>query len=257
MCGAPGRPIVPSRGLRVYYAPMPLLIALPTAAAAAALGAWAYGTYEPNSPLFGRVVGRGPARERVAYLTFDDGPNPGATEPILETLAASSVPAAFFLVGDHVRRFPAVARRVAAAGHEIGNHTLRHQKLHFRGPRRIREELERAHELIVDATSRVPRTFRAPHGYRNPFVSVATRRLGYTVFGWTFGVWDSDPRVPAEEIRARVRRKLRPGAIILLHDGDGYDPQGDRRRTAAALPGIIADARAAGYTFRPPAELVT
>src|SRR2546425_627437 len=97
MCGAPGRPIVPSRGLRVYYAPMPLPIALP-AAAAAALGTWAYGTYEPNSPLFGRAVGRGPTRERAAYLTFDDGPNAG-----------EGVPAAFFMVGGHVRRFPALA----------------------------------------------------------------------------------------------------------------------------------------------------
>src|SRR2546422_11411901 len=156
MCGAPGRPIVPSRGLRVYYA----LMLLPLAATAA-LGAWAYGTYEPNSFLFGRAVGRASTRERVAYLTFDDGPNPGATEPILETLAASDVPAAFFLVGEHVRRFPEVARRVAAAGHEVGNHTLRHQKLHFRGPRRIREELERTHELIVDTTGLVPRSFRA------------------------------------------------------------------------------------------------
>src|SRR3977135_3074348 len=194
MCGAPGRPIVPSRGLRVYYALMPLP-ALPFAAAPApGLGAGASVPFEPNSRLFGRAVGRGPTRERVAYLTFDDGPNPGATEPILETLAASDVPAAFFLVGEHVRRFPEVARRVAAAGHEIGNHTLRHRKLHLRGPRRIREELERTHELIVDATNRVPRSFRAPHGYRNPFVGVATRRLAYTVFGWTFAVWGSDPR---------------------------------------------------------------
>jgi len=68
------------------------------------------------------------------------------------------------------------------------------------GARQIREQLERAHELIVDTTGRIPRTFRAPHGYRNPFVGVATRRLGYTVFGWTFGVWDSDPRVSADEI---------------------------------------------------------
>jgi len=91
MCGAPGRPIVPSRGLRVYYARMLLPIA---ATAGAALGAWAYGTYEPNSPLFGRAVGRGPTRERVAYLTFDDGPNPAATEPILETLAWAGGPPA-------------------------------------------------------------------------------------------------------------------------------------------------------------------
>ncbi len=224
--------------------------------AAAALGAWAYGTYEPNSPLFGRAIGRGSRAGRVAYLTFDDGPNPGATEPILHTLETEGVPAAFFMVGEHVRRFPAIAQRVAAAGHEVGNHTLRHRKLHLRGPHTIREELESTHEIIADATGRAPRTFRAPHGYRNPFVTAATRRLGYTVFGWTFGVWDSDVRVSAEEIRRRVGRKLRPGAIVLLHDGDGYDAAGDRRPTAAALPGIIADARAAGYLFRPLAELV-
>src|SRR5256885_5820998 len=252
MCGAPGRRFMPSRGLRVYYAPM----LLPLAATGAALGAWAYGTNEPNSPLFGRVIGRGSRRGRVASLTSDDAPNAGAPEPILATLAAHQVPAAFFLVGEHVRRFPAVARRVADLGHVVGNHTLRHRKLHFCGPVRIREELERTHEIIGDGAGRVPRAFRAPHGYRNPFVTVATRRLGYTVFGGMFGVWDSDPRVSAEEIRRRVRRKLRPGAIVLLHDGDGYDPQGDRRRTAPALPGIIADARSAGYTFRALGELV-
>src|SRR5256886_15394292 len=154
-----------------------MLIPIAATAGAAALGAWAYGTYEPNSPLFGRAVGRGPTRERVAYLTFDDGPNPGATEPILETLAASDVPAAFFLVGEHVRRLPTVARRGAAAGHEVGNHTLRHQKLHFRGPRRVREELERTREVIADPTGRGPRRFRAAHGSRHPLVGPATPRI--------------------------------------------------------------------------------
>lgn len=240
-------------GFVFYYALVPLT--LPLSVAGIAMGAWAYGTYEPNSPLFGRAIGRGARRERVAYLTFDDGPNPEATDSILETLATTRVPAAFFMVGEHVRRFPDVARRVASAGHEVGNHTLRHRKLHFQGPRRIGEELGRAHELITAVTTRAPRAFRAPHGYRNPFVGIETRRLGYTVFGWTFGVWDSDPRVDAETIRARVRRKLSPGAIILLHDGDGYDPHGDRRRTAQALPGIIRDAREAGYVFRSLGEL--
>src|SRR2546430_9756740 len=220
--------------------------------AAGALGAWAYGTYEPNSPLFGRAIGRGPTADRARHLPFDDGPTPRATEPILETLAASATPAVFFLVGEPVRRFPAVARRVVGAGHEVGNHTWRHRKLHVLGPRRIREELERAHELITEATGASLRTFRAPHGYRNPFVRSVTRRLGYTVFGWTFGVWDSDPRVSAEQIRARVRRKLRPGAIILLHDRDVNEPGGDRRRPPPAVAGVIADPLTAGYTFRPP-----
>src|SRR5256884_1604433 len=231
---------------------------LPLTALGAALGggAWAYGPYEPNSPLFGRVIGRGSRAGRVVYLPFDEGPTPRAPEPILQTLAAEGIPAAFFLVGEHVRRFPEVARRVAQGGHEIGNHTLRHRKLHFAGPARIRDELERTHALLVETTGRAPRAFRAPHGYRNPFVARVTRRLGYTVFGWTFGVWDSDLRVAAEEIRRRVRARLRPGAIVLLHDGDGYDAQGDRMQTANALPGILQDGRNAGFEFAPLSDLL-
>ena len=232
---------------------MDLLI--PAGVLAAGGGALAAGVYYPNAPLFGRAIGRGPRRGRSLYLTFDDGPNPDATEAILDTITAESVPAAFFLVGDHVRRFPNPARRAAKLGHEIGNHTQHHVKLHFRGPRRVRAELEQAHDTIASVTGLRPRAFRAPHGYRNPFVTSAARRLGYRVVGWTFGVWDSD-RPPAPEIRRRVRAKLRPGAIILLHDGDGYDPHGDRRQTADALPGIIRDARAEGYEFRPLGELL-
>jgi peptidoglycan/xylan/chitin deacetylase (PgdA/CDA1 family) len=80
------------------------------------------------------------------------------------------------------------------------------------------------------------------------------KRLRYQVFGWSFGVWDS-ARPGADEIRRRVRARIRPGAIVLLHDGDGYDPTGDRRQTAEALPGIIEDARNAGYELRPLREL--
>src|SRR2546428_3360052 len=196
------------RGPRAAYRAVPgascfisSMLALPLAAAA--LGAGASGTYEPNSPRFGRVIGRGSRRGRVAYLTFDDGPNAGATEPILATLAAHQVPAAFFLVGEHVRRFPAVARRVADLGHVVGNHTLRHRKLHFCGPARIREELERTHEIIGDVTGRVPGAFRDPDGDSNSFVTNTTRSLGFTVFGWALGVVGSDARVSQGGSRRR------------------------------------------------------
>jgi peptidoglycan/xylan/chitin deacetylase (PgdA/CDA1 family) len=220
----------------------------------ATLGLLAYGAYEPNCPLFGPVVGCGP-RTRGVYLTFDDGPNPGVTDRILATLAAHAVPAAFFMVGRYAAAHPALARDVAAAGHEAGNHTWQHVKLHRRGPARIRAELERTHQLLAETLGAAPRAFRAPHGYRNPFVGRAARRLGYRTFGWTYGVWDT-ARPGAEVIRARMRRKLRPGAILLLHDGDGYDPRGDRTQTAEALPGIIADVRDAGYEFRPLTDLL-
>jgi peptidoglycan/xylan/chitin deacetylase (PgdA/CDA1 family) len=98
--------------------------------------------------------------------------------------------------------------------------------------------------------------FRAPHGYRNPFVFRAVRPFDYRVMGWTFGVWDT-ARPGPEEIRRRMLARLRPGAILLLHDGDGYDPRGDRSQTAEALPGIIDGVRAAGYEFRPLTDLLT
>jgi peptidoglycan/xylan/chitin deacetylase (PgdA/CDA1 family) len=204
--------------------------------------------------IFGPSVERGPRNRRI-YLTFDDGPNERATPAILETLAGAAeggagggVPAAFFMVGDHVRRFPVLARRVVSQGHMVGNHTHNHVKLHFAGQRRIRHQLEVAHRAIEWATGLTPRAFRAPHGYRSPFLRTAARELGYTVFGWTFGVFDT-ARPGVDEIRRRVRKRLRPGAIVLLHDGDGYDPEGDRMETAKALPGIIEDAQAAGYGF--------
>jgi peptidoglycan/xylan/chitin deacetylase (PgdA/CDA1 family) len=226
-------------------------------ASLAALGAGALvvGAYHPNCTLFGPVIGRGPRRGRALYLTFDDGPNPTATERIAETLQVHRVPAAFFMVGAHVKRHPELSRAVARAGHEVGNHTQHHLKLHLRGPATISRELEESHAVLSAVTGRPPRTFRAPHGLRNPFVTFAAGRLGYTVFGWTFGVFDS-ARPGSEEIRRRVRARLRPGAVILLHDGDGYDPAGDRRQTADALPGIIRDARDAGYDFRSLRELI-
>lgn len=220
-----------------------------------AAGVAAYGAYAPNSGLYGRAVARGASGTRRIYLTFDDGPSPSATARILDTLSSERVPAAFFMVGDFVRREPGLARAVMAAGHEVGNHTQNHVKLHRRGPARINRELQEAHDVISGATGKAPRTFRAPHGYRNPFVGRTVRRLKYTLFGWTFGVWDS-ARPGAEEIRRRVRRRLAPGAIILLHDGDGYDPRGDRTQTAEALPGIIRDARDDGYEFAPLEELI-
>jgi len=204
--------------------------------------------------VFGPSVERGP-RKRCLYLTFDDGPNERATDAILGTLARERVPAAFFMVGDHVRRHPGLARRVTSEGHMVGNHTQNHTKLHLFGPKRIRQQLTVAHTAIESATGQTPRAFRAPHGYRSPFLRAATRELGYTVFGWTFGVFDT-AKPGVEEIRRRVRKRLRPGAIVLLHDGDGYNPDGDRMQTADALPGIIADGRNAGYEFASLSELL-
>jgi peptidoglycan-N-acetylglucosamine deacetylase len=220
------------------------------AAGAVVVGAAAYGSFDRNSSLFGRCLGRLPTRGRQVALTFDDGPNPDATSRVLAALQDARVRATFFLLGRHVDRWPDLARRVAADGHQLGNHGYHHRKLHLRGPGYVRLDLTLGSQAIERATGIRPRLFRAPHGFRSPWVAPIARSLGQRTIGWSLGVWDSD-RPGADVITQRVLKGARPASIVLLHDGDGYDPLGDRSQTAAALPAIIRGLWAEGY------ELVT
>ena len=227
------------------------MIAAVSAAALAAAGAFAHGMYHRNSPVFGRALGSlplpGPGA-RIAALTFDDGPNPEATPRILDALAEAGIVATFFLLGRHVERWPALAARVATEGHVVGNHGWRHRKLHTQRPASVRADLELGTASIIGATGVRPGVFRAPHGFRAPWVSPIARSLGQRTIGWSLGVWDS-ARPGADAIVERTVTGTRPGSILLLHDGDGYDPGGDRTQTADALPRIIAALKARDYTL--------
>jgi peptidoglycan/xylan/chitin deacetylase (PgdA/CDA1 family) len=103
-------------------------------------------------------------------------------------------------------------------------------------------------DAIAAATGQRPVFFRAPHGFRSPWVTPIASSLGQRTVGWTLGVWDTD-RPGADEIARRVVEGSTAGTIVLLHDGDGYDPIGDRTQTAAALPRIIHQLRERGYEF--------
>jgi peptidoglycan/xylan/chitin deacetylase (PgdA/CDA1 family) len=178
----------------------------------------------------------------AAALTFDDGPNGDQTRAILAVLRREGVPATFFLLGAAARRDPGLVRELVAAGHVVGSHGLSHAKLAFRGPAAVAREVEDAQAALVAAGAPPPRLFRAPHGFRSPFLGRVLARAGLRLCAWTAGVWDTD-RPGADVIAARAARALRPGAVLLLHDGG---PGADRSQTAAALPAIIAAARARG-----------
>jgi peptidoglycan/xylan/chitin deacetylase (PgdA/CDA1 family) len=204
----------------------------------ALLGGAAHGAFHRNSFLFGRPVTRLRTTDRAVALTFDDGPNPHATPAILDALGERHVRATFFILGRHAERWPDLVRRVADEGHALGNHGYHHRKLHFKSPRYVRADLELGTARIESAAGARPRWFRAPHGFRSPWVTPIARSLGQRTVGWSLGVWDSD-RPGEAEIADRTVEGARPGGILLLHDGDGYDPNGDRMQTARALPKII------------------
>jgi peptidoglycan/xylan/chitin deacetylase (PgdA/CDA1 family) len=214
----------------------------------AAAGLAAHGTWHRNSWVFGRPLTRLSAPSDSVSITFDDGPNPRATPLILDVLRREGVHATFFVLGQHAERWPELVRRMVAEGHQLGNHGYWHRKLHRHGPDYIREDLTRGSDAIVAASGVRPRHFRAPHGFRNPWVSSIASSLGQRTVGWSLGVWDS-ARPGAGEIARRALEGMSPGSILLLHDGDGYDPEGDRLQTAEALPMIIDGLRARGLRF--------
>jgi len=219
------------------------------AAGLAAAGLAAHGTWHRNSWLFGPVLTRLPAASSAVSITFDDGPNPQATPRILDVLRDEGVKATFFVLGGHAERWPELVRRMADEGHQLGNHGYWHRKLHRRTPGYVRDDLERGTEAVQRASGGVrPSLFRAPHGFRNPWVTPIAASLGQRTVGWSLGVWDS-AKPGASEIARRALTGLRAGDILLLHDGDGYDPQGDRLQTAEALPVIIRGLRERGLHF--------
>jgi len=218
------------------------------AAGAVIVGGAAHGAFHRNSPIFGRPITRVRAPDRAVALTFDDGPNPDATPTILDALAARGVKATFFILGRHAERWPELVARIAREGHSIGNHGYYHRKLHFKSPAYVRDDLRLGTERIETATGFRPVLFRAPHGFRSPWVTPIAKSLGQRTVGWSLGVWDSD-RPGVEAIAERTIGGARPGSILLLHDGDGYDPDGDRMQTAQAVPIIVDRLMEQGFRF--------
>jgi len=212
------------------------------------LGGAAHGAFYRNSPVFGPPIRRLATRDRAVALTFDDGPNPDATPVVLDALAARRVKATFFILGRHAERWPDLVKRVADEGHSIGNHGYYHRKLHFKSPGYVRRDLQLGTAAIERAAHVRPALFRAPHGFRSPWVTAIARSLGQRTVGWSLGVWDSD-RPGVEAIAERTVSGASPGSILLLHDGDGYDPSGDRMQTAHAVPLIVDRLLAQGFRF--------
>jgi peptidoglycan/xylan/chitin deacetylase (PgdA/CDA1 family) len=223
------------------------------AASAAATASIYYATYAVRSQWLGPTLWRGRADTMSLALTFDDGPG-ADTEHILDILARHNLSATFFMIGRHVERFPEIASRIVAEGHEIGNHSYSHPIFLYQSPHNTREQLARTQAVIEQTTGVSPRLARPPCGVRTPAYFTAARELGLRTVQWDVAGHDWKLR-SGERIAHQVLEKARAGSFILLHDGDSEGKQ-DRRQTVVALELIIAGLRRRGLRVAPLKQLL-
>lgn len=195
-----------------------------------------YASYSIRSGVYVKAHCRARTKERVAALTFDDGPHPERTPRILDILRERGVKAAFFVKGENAERWPEIIDRMVAEGHLVGNHTYSHSgRFPLLSARNMVAEMERCDAAIERITGSGPRFFRPPFGVTNPMLRRAIKRRGYEVIGWSVRSLDTFGG-PREKPAKRVFRALRPGAVILLHDDR---PQSDELLTTI-LSGMAA-----------------
>lgn len=185
---------------------------------------------------------------KVAALTFDDGPWPNNTEKILDILSQENIKATFYWVGRAVQNSPDIAKKVVAQGHAIGNHTWRHPQVNL-DEITAAEEIANTAKVIYDKTGVKTNLFRPPGGNIYGQLVPYAKRQKYSVNMWD--VESADYYASASEIVRNVVKSTKPGSIILLHDGGG-----DRKRTIQALPLIILQLKEQGYSFVTVPELM-
>jgi peptidoglycan/xylan/chitin deacetylase (PgdA/CDA1 family) len=200
-----------------------------------------YATLVPNCQWLGPVLRSFESSEPELWLTIDDGPSPVHTIALLDVLDRFQARATFFLIGNHAEQHPHLITEILARGHEIANHTYTHPSgsFWFAGPGRIAAEVDLCAELLRTAPDRPARFFRAPAGLKNVFVHPELNRRRLELVGWTVRGLDTVRRDPAR-VAERIVRRIKPGAIVLLHEGQRAekDPQFNPRCLELTLSGL-------------------
>lgn len=166
--------------------------------------------------LFPQLTWRIPNNEQKIYLTFDDGPVPGATEEVLDILSTYNINATFFCVGDNVRKHPRIFKKVIEAGHQVGNHTYNHLKGWNTKNKDYLKNIADCAEAIEHAGNRSTRLFRPPYGK----ISMSQIRLlkDYKIIMWDVLARDFERELSADIILKKIKTHTRSGSIIVFHD---------------------------------------
>lgn len=202
----------------------------------------------------GDFYGNGDRSKKQIAITFDDGPGP-ATVEILDILDQYKVKAAFFMLGEQVKKRKKIAQEVYVRGHEVCNHTYKHTNLYkYKDtiPRKILDtDIKKGMNAIYQVTGVLPRYLRIPHGYYRKWVSKVAEENNVDVVHWTFGCdWK---KIGKEEMIEKYLEAVKPGAILLFHDGGS---KRRRKKTISILPLILKAIQAKGYTIEPLSDLL-
>jgi len=195
--------------------------------------------------------------DKVVAMTFDDGPSPVWTPKILDELKKANIKATFFMLGEHVARYPEIARRVAQEGHEIGNHTYDHHVLLYYKAGELEKELKDTERTIQKATGQSTRYFRPPKSWLTAQEKKEIEGLGYKIVLWSL---NSKDWVTFDDkyIVKYIVRNVKPGDILLFHDSGGVFgiEGGDRHETVKAIPRLVDTLAKKGYRFVTLTELL-
>ena len=173
----------------------------------------------PSQQAFGPALTAFATSRKEVWLTIDDGPDPASTPQLLELLARHGARATFFVVGRQVAKHPDLARRIAAEGHTIANHTQSHPSASFWCASRERTagEIDGCVAALLLANAPFERYFRPPVGVRNPFLDPQLRARGMDLVLWSARGREGAGGNPDAAL-ARIARGIRPGAIVLAHE---------------------------------------
>ena len=197
------------------------------------------------APLAPALCTRGPARsgERIAYLTFDDGPTPQMTGRLLDVLDRHEARATHFLVGANAHRRPDLARALCEAGHTLGNHTWTHPDAWRTPAAQVSVELSRTTQRLEDLAQAPVRWMRPPYGHITPALLQWGKKSGQRCAMWDVMPGDFLRAATRRHLVRFVRRTIRPGSLIVLHD-NLIAPH-----TPAALDGLLHALTAEGWRF--------
>jgi len=156
--------------------------------------------------------------KKEVAITFDDGPHPGFTPIVLETLDKHQAKAGFFIVGKQISENVELIQKIFNGGHMIGNHSFRHNhSFDLNSIKNMRVDLQRTENELEQITGKKTALFRPPFGVTNPALSKTTKALKYRVVGWSIRSLDTTIK-DEKKILKRIINRIEPGAVILLHD---------------------------------------